>query len=92
MKLRVEAEGHLSTLTELGEVYKGVAHPMQCSLPASEYAELRSLRKFQEAFSIPKPRLSACHTGPRALCSLWFPEGISSFGPKRPRGSSSSLG
>ena len=31
MRLRVEAEGHLSTLTETGEVYKGVAHLMQCS-------------------------------------------------------------
>ena len=28
MKLKVEAGGHLSTLTEMGEVYKGVAHPM----------------------------------------------------------------
>ena len=62
MKLKVEAGGHLSTLTEMGEVYKGVAHPMQFSLPASEQPELRSLRKFQEAFSIPRPSLSACHS------------------------------
>ena len=62
MKLKVEAGGNLSTLTEMGEVYKGVAHPMQFSLPASEQAELRSLRKFQEAFSIPRPSLNACHS------------------------------
>ena len=62
MRLRVEAEGHLSTLTEIGEVYKGVAHPMQSSLTASEQAELRSLRQFQETFSIPRPGLSACHS------------------------------
>ena len=51
----------MSILTEMGEVYRGEAHRMQ-SLPTSEETEVRSLRKFQEGFSIPRPSSSACHS------------------------------